>query len=328
MNKNVYLIIRRNLLLPFLLTRKIKIPQGSEIKKILVLRHDRIGDMVLSSGIFHALKKKYPAAFITVLASKTNSDIIQEDPDVDEVLIYKGVKWFIKEVRKKNIDLAIDLFFTYELKQALLTYISGAKYRLGFENAGREIFFNIKGPKTDHICSMGDHLFELISYLDIDTKDHQPHLYLLSEEKEWAKNYLVSHNIKKDRFKAAVHPGGFYPSQRWQADHFIKISKKLIEKFSLQIILFGDKNEEELLKSIKHKIGSENVSMFCGLTLRQVMSLLSQCDIFLGNNSGLLHVAGALKIPAVSMMGPTNPVLWRPQGENNIVIRKDLECSP
>ncbi|MEW6088954.1 MAG: lipopolysaccharide heptosyltransferase II [bacterium] len=328
MNKNTYLTIRRTLLLPFLFIRKIKFPKDFEIKKILVLRHDRIGDMILSTGIFHALKKKYPDAYIIVLASKTNSDIIQNNPDVDEILIYKGIKQFIKEIRKKKVDLAVDLFFTYELKQAFLAYLSGARYRLGFENAGREIFFNIKGPGMDNSCSMNDHLAGLISCLDMDFKGYQFRLNLSDEEKKWAENYMTSHGIKKDSFKIAVHPGGFYPSQRWPEENFVNISEKIMENYSFQIILFGDKNEEKLLKNIKHKIESGNVSIFCSLTLRQAVSLLNECDFFIGNNSGLLHIAYALKIPAVSMMGPTDPVLWRPEGENNIVLRKDLECSP
>jgi ADP-heptose:LPS heptosyltransferase len=104
--------------------------------------------MALSTPLFKALKTRYPDAEITVLASESNRDILQNNPNVDEILIYKGLLDFINETRKKHFDMAIDLFLTHDLKQASMTYLSGAKYRLGFEDSGREIFFNVRCPSA------------------------------------------------------------------------------------------------------------------------------------------------------------------------------------
>lgn len=326
--KQIYLTLRSILLYPFFIFRTIKNPQGKDIKKILILRHDRIGDMVLSTGAFKALKRAYPGACIMVLASGINKEVIQNNPDVDEILVYKGLRWFIKETRKRKIDLAIDFFYTYELKSAFLAYICGAKYRLGFENAGRQIFFNMKGPGMNRVCTMIEHLGELISNLGIGKEGYEPQLYLSRDEVSWAENYLTANAVAQSVFKVAMHPGSFYPSQRWPAERFAEIGKKVIEKYQAQVIIFGDKKEEELIKTIKHKIGAGNVFAWYDLNLRQIISLLSRCDMLFCNNSGLLHIACALKIPTVSTMGPTDPVLWWPFGLENIVIRKDLPCSP
>src|SRR3990167_2401678 len=91
--KEVYLNIRVMLLSPFLLFRKIRIPEKKEIKTILLLRHDRVGEMVFSS--------------------QRNYGIIENNPNVDEILIYNGIGWFIKEVRKRGFDLVIDSFLDY-----------------------------------------------------------------------------------------------------------------------------------------------------------------------------------------------------------------------
>lgn len=108
--KTVYLKIRRILLSPFLFFRKTHVLNDEDIKNILFLRHDRVGDIVLSTAVFKALKRKYPLARLTVLASERNHEIIQNNPNVDEILIYKGFGWFIKEIRVRNFNLAIDLF--------------------------------------------------------------------------------------------------------------------------------------------------------------------------------------------------------------------------
>lgn len=325
--KQIYLAIRNFLLSPFLFFRKTHVPKKEDINEILFLRHDRIGDMVLTSGIFKGLKRKYPGAKIIVLASGRNRDVIQNNPYIDEILIYRGLRWFIQEFRKKHIDLAVDLFYTYELKQPFLAYISGAKYRMGFEEAGREIFFNIKGPKIYPRRQMLDHIFELVDVVGIDVKNSEPQIYLSEDEIRRAKDFLISKSIEPDDLKVAIHPGAYYPSQRWAAEGFAEVAKKLTKKDGVKVILFGDKKEEGLLRRIENDVGGKDIKMFSDLGLRQFISLLSQCNLLICNNSGALHIASALKIPTVSTMGPTDSILWWPRGENHIVIKKDLSCS-
>lgn len=326
--KQVYLITRYIFLFPFLLFRKTISPEEENIKKILVLRYDRIGDMVLSTGAFKALRQKFPAAFITVLASERNKELIENDPHIDEILVYRGRHAFLKELKPRRIDLGIDLFHTYELGSALLAYLCRIRYRLGFEIWGRQVFFNIRGPDMSGNYTMGQHTLRLLSCLGIDTKDCSPKLYLLDEEMEWAKGFLSSLKISSKDLKIAIHPGGFYPSQRWPADRFAGAGKKIIEKFGINIILLGDKSEEGLLKEIKQKINTDKVSILCELSLRQIISVLNECNLLICNNSGILHIACALNVPTVSTMGPTDPALWWPQGENHIVLKKELACRP
>ena len=121
--------------------------------------------MVLSTAALKALRRVYPRARITVIASERNYEILDLNPHVDEILIYKGLKWFIKEIRSRSYDLVIDPFVTYELKQAFMTWLAGGKYRIGFEEAGREIFFNIRGPVASPPKRMVDHLLDLTKRL-------------------------------------------------------------------------------------------------------------------------------------------------------------------
>ncbi|MDP2755465.1 MAG: glycosyltransferase family 9 protein [Nitrospirota bacterium] len=324
--KEVYLKVRKILLFPFLLLRRTKTPKVGEIKKILFLRHDRIGDMVLSTAVYKALKRKYPLARLTVLASERNHEIIQNNPNVDEILIYKGFGWFIKEIRTRNFDLAIDPFLTYEFKQAFMTYLSGAKYRIGFEEAGREIFFNVRGPITLPEKNMVEHLLDLSEKIGAKREGCEPEIFLTEEEKKWASSFLSERGLTA-AIKVAIHPGAFYPSQRWPAVRFGKIAKRIIKECRVKVFLFGDKGEELLLKTVQDITG-DRTEIFRGLRLRQFMALLNHCNLLICNNSGPLHIASALRIPTVSIMGPTVTPSWLPWGKNHIVIRKELPCSP
>ncbi len=323
----VYLFVRKFLLLPFLITRRTVSGVKEPIKKILVLRYDRIGDMVLTTPLFASLKKNIPGCRITVLASQVNKDVVRNDPNVDEVVVYQGAVKFMRDFRRRGIDLTIDPFCSYELKPALLAFLSGAKYRIGFADSGREVFFNIKGLKPDSSKHMVDQLLSLLAPLAIKEDQVQPKIYLTPEEIENAKAYFTRNNYVQDCLKIAVIPGAYYPSQRWPLERFVELIKKICEKSNARVLIFTDK-EEVKLEAISELLDPARVEVIFGLALRQFMAYLSQCHLLICNNTGSLHIASGLGVPTVSTMGPTVPHLWWPQGKNHIVIRRELACSP
>jgi lipopolysaccharide heptosyltransferase II len=325
--KDTYLRSRRALLWLFVFLRKTTVPSKSEIKRVLFLRHDRIGDMVLSTAALKALRRGYPHAKITVLASERNFEILKHNPNVDKVLIYKGIPWFIREIRTQCYDLVIDPFVTYELKQALMTYLSGGKYRIGFEEAGREVFFNVRGPATSPPKRMVDHLLDLAVLAGGKREGCEPEVFLSDTEIQWANDALVEKEIRAHDLIIAIHPGAHYPSQRWPAERFGELSRTILERGEAQVILLGSQAEEVLLHDVK-KIAGDGIQVFSGLKLRDLMALINRCDLLVCNNSGPLHVASALKVPTVSMIGPTVTPLWLPYGQHNAVIGKELSCSP
>lgn len=324
--KKPYLKIRKLSLFPVLLLKRNRTFKDEDIRKILLLRHDRVGDMVLSTPLFKALKTRYPDAKITVLASESNQEILLNNPNVDEILIYRGIRNFMVEVRTKKFDMAIDLFLTHDMKQAFMTYMSGAAYRLGFKDSGREIFFNMRSPAARPQKSMVEHLSDLAIVAGTETADSQPEIFLSEQEREWAQSELSRLGLENTLI-IAVHPGAFYPSQRWPADRFGESARQIIENRCSAVFLFGGKKESHLLKKIQSAAGDRS-HVFCGLSMRQFMALLNCCSLLVCNNSGPLHIASALQIPTVSMTGPTAVPLWLPQGKNHIAVNKELPCSP
>jgi heptosyltransferase-2 len=325
--KAIYLRTRKIFLIPFLFFRKVKILLIKEVESILFLRHDRIGDMVLSTAALKALRRVYPHARITVLASERNYEILDHNPSVDEILIYMGLKWFIKEIRPRRYDLVIDPFLTYELRQAFMTCLARSKYRIGFEEAGREIFFNIRGPTTSPPKQMVEHLLDLMERLGGKKEGYEPEVFLSDTEIQWANKTLAEKGISANKLTIGIHPGAHYPSQRWPAERFGELSRRILEQGVAKVILLGSSDEKGLLKAAKKSAG-EDVQIFSCSDIREFMALLSRCDLLVCNNSGPLHIASALKVPTVSMIGPTVTPLWLPYGEDDIVINRKLSCSP
>jgi heptosyltransferase-2 len=324
---DIYLEMRKILLLLFLIFRKTIIPSKGEIKSILFFRKDRIGDMVLSTAALRALKRAYPQARITVLASERNYEILTHNPHVDEILIYHGILWLISAIRPRGYDLVIDPFLTYELRQAFMTYLSGGKYRIGFEAAGREIFFNLKGPAASTPKRMVEHLLDLVEQLGGNRKSCVPEIFLTEEEEEWASEVLSNKGIDEYELIVAIHPGAYYPSQRWPTERFGELARRILERYEVKVILLGSRDEKALVKKVK-EIAGKGIQDLSGLRLRKLIVLLSKCDLMICNNSGPLHIASALKVRTVSMIGPTVTPLWLPYGKYDVVINKGLFCSP
>lgn len=328
--KRLYLAARHVALSPLLVfSHKQKLPADSEVKTIAVLRFDRIGDMVLTTPLFAGLKRRFPQSRLIVVASERNQDVIRHDPSVDEIMVFRGYGLASHMLREARADLVIDPFFTYEMKQARLTKQCGARFRLGFRCAGRELFFNLRGPGiTREPVHMSAHLSRLAGALGIDIGHLQPRVYVSDEEKEWARHYVGQSGIGDGERAVALHPGSFYPSQRWSMDGFAKVGAFLADRHRAHVFLFGDRSEETLLRMIHDRIDRERVTVFCDMDLRHVIALLGQCSLLVGNNSGLLHLASALGVPTVSIVGPTDFVLWQPCGRGHLVIRHPVPCAP
>lgn len=314
---------------PLLMVTRRAVPAGLDaVKSIAVFRYDRIGDMVISTPLFQALKERFPEARLIVVASAVNQEIISANPSVDEVVVFHSYAYAAAALRRRKVELVIDPFYTYEMIQPYLAWRTGARYRLGFSCAGRELFFNLRGPRTDGHGSMYKHLGRLVTPLGVTLEKFEPELFLTAEEISWAQEYLDKLRIAPDALKIAVHPGAHYPSQRWRPEGFVDLVKRIVGRYNAHVFLFGDRKEEPILRYIQDRIWDERVTSFCDMSLRHVMALLNACDLLIGNNSGLLHIASAARVLTVSTMGPTDPVLWQPWGMGHIVIRHQIPCSP
>ena len=313
----------------------------ANIKSILVMRLDRIGDMVTTTPIFRALKEKWPGVQVTVLANPVNKNVIINNPFIDCILVYDRENkhksfnsrlTFFRSIRERGFDLVIDPYLDYELKTSFIARFIGNRFRLGFEFAGKGIFYNIRYhpnyfPVITEKKHMIDYHLDLLTCLGIETKKRQPEIFLSSDEKENASKLLKKNGVNlKNRF-IGIHPGAHHESKRWPIEKFAAISDYLIANNGKKVILFAGKEEKQLLSEFKGYAVKTPIILE-DLSLREFMSVLGYCKLFLCNNSGPLNIAAALNIPTVSTMGPTIPFLWRPYGKDHIVLKKDVDCSP
>ena len=304
--------------------------------RILFIRIDRIGDMVLSTPALRALKEKYPGARLSVLASPVMAPLIESDPCVDHVIVWdrtkrwRGVIETIKSLRRSRFDLAVDPRLDYELNTALIAFASGAKVRAGYALYGRGIFFNLRAAPPKERGHFVEEAFKVLKPLGIERAGRDPELFISGGAKAEASAFLKNYGADEKGFLAAVHPGGYYPSQRWFPERFAEVIRWLMDKHNARVLLIGSGQEWELIDDIADRASKgpdkKNIIKLIDFKMDVLSALIRKCRIFIGNNSGPLHIAAALRIPSVSTMGPTDPVRWRPLGPDQIVLRGNAPC--
>jgi len=301
------------------------------IKKILFIRIDRIGDIVLSTPALKAIKQAFPHSDMTVLASPSNSPIIFNNPNIDHIVVYDRRGRLIdrirviQKLRESGFDLAIDPYADYELETALIAFFSGAKRRIGYASYGREVLFNLPAPEIRSSGHFIDLTLDVLKPLNIDINDKTPEIYLTDDEKKWAGGWLNKKELGCNPV-IGMHPGAYYETQRWPPERFAELIELLQKDKKLDVIIFGGPGDEHLVDRICSILHGE-VTTYITHDLRKLAALISCCHVFVCNNSGPLHMSVAIGTPTISFMGPTIKERWMPIGNIHTVLRiDDLPC--
>jgi lipopolysaccharide heptosyltransferase II len=317
---------------PFLGPNPHEIQHGLHcFRKILFIRTDRIGDMVLSTPVFKAIKTAFPNTVLTVLASCKNYALIQSDPYVDEIIIHgssaglRETARMVRRLRSRRFDLVIDPMTSYDAQTAFLSYLTNAETRVGFTGFGREVFFSAPVKLPQRILGIVELHLDLLSRLGIHCSGIEPELFLREEEIDRARLWARRVAPEGERI-IGLHPGAHYATQRWGIRNYAALIELLMKNTWLKPVVLGGPTDIHLVKGILSRT-NDSVPAMLSSDLRESMALISQLSALVCNNSGPLHIAAALKIPTVSFMGPTVKSLWTPSGGRHRILRADdLDC--
>lgn len=289
---------------------------GAGTQKILVIRPDRLGDLILSVPFLESLRAAYPSARIDIMVRPYIAELARIIPAVDDVIVYNGLTDSLRRIRSRRYDIVVDMLYDHSVKTAFVALFSGSPVRIGFSGGYREVLFtdpvDVNGPGK----GMAAVNLELLKPLGAAARTAIPRLG------PWAKP-----REKAGALKIAIHPGGYYASQRWSPESFAELGRMLADRYGANIVVVGGPDERTLIGRVAKGIGRGGVEEALP-SMRGLADLLSGCDLVICNNSGPLHLAAALGVPTVSTMGPSDPALWWPSGEGHIVVRKDVGCNP
>ena len=279
------------------------------IKKILVIKLRDIGDIVLSTPVLSVLDHNCAAPEIVYVVKKEYENFKYILPYVREVITYDKNDPFdfirlVIKLRKHNFDLCVNLHATF--RSALLALLSGAKFRLVHNHSGKDFFTSvplgiIEGPK-----SIIERDLDTLHPLKLDPIPVEMKKTVLKLNEEYTR-YIDDEEVW---LTVGLGIGARRDNKMWMKEGFIEVGKKLAAE-GYKIAIFCSKDEQGTGEIVKAGIG-DKAKLYCGLDFLRLAFFINKLRLFIGNDSGLRHIAAALKVKTLTLFGPENPVEWHP----------------
>ncbi|MGB0909407.1 MAG: putative lipopolysaccharide heptosyltransferase III [Nitrospirales bacterium] len=297
-------------------------------QNILVIKLRYIGDVILSTPVLRILRQEYAEARITCLVNSGTEEVLTNNPHVDEVLVVPRDSLatqlsFCQKLRARKFDCVIDL--TDGDRSAVLTKVTGASVRIGFNREGRwrgNLYSTCVSEKKD-MHAVDYHLLA-IKFLGIQSDVTHPAVFPSVRDIHKANIRLKQNDLESVRW-VMIHPTARYWFKAWSPERFAELSDQLTEQ-GLQVVLVGSTVDQ----AVGHKIqgiAKKRIFSFMGQTqLLELAALMKHAVLFIGNDGGPMHMAAAVGCPVLGLFGPTNPEVWGPRGAKTSVIYKGLDC--
>lgn len=315
-----------------------------------MIRLSAVGDVVRTLPSVAVLRKNFPSARIVWMVEEKSSDIVLGQPELDEVIVFPRTAWasclvrgkwwsvgrevigFIKRLRQERFDLVVD--FHGILKSGLLSRISGAGVRVGFARGFcREwsyFFNNRRVSLLDTRISRFERNLGLLRGVGLETGGCHLSPYISPEDRHYATGFLKKHGLLAHYPLIAINPGTSEKLRykRWFPERYAQLADGLVRELGASVIVTWGPGERGTAERVQSLMKSPGV-VSCPTSLKQLAGIYQHCQLYIGGDTGPMHMASLMGVPVVGIYGPTDPILYAPyDGTPSIQVRKDLPCSP
>ncbi|MCK5003798.1 MAG: lipopolysaccharide heptosyltransferase II [Candidatus Aminicenantes bacterium] len=304
--------------------------------EIFLVSPNWIGDCVMSMPAIRALKALRPDLKIYIITKPHLSSIYMSIPEIDEVLSLpsgNSLKSFILNVitlRKYKIKEGI--LFPNSFKSALTLRLSGVKHLTGYERDMRGWLLEKKTKFSGKAIHQIKSYLDLISlYLDSIVEGSFSNILIFSKDEKRKALLILKENdfVDGEKLIGISAAAAYGSSKEWPAVNFANLINELSgDMRNLRFVMFGSENDENKINEISDSVSVKLIKITGKYTLREAISVISKCDVFIGNDSGLLHASDAAGVPSIGLFGPTSPETTSPPGNLTETIYKSVECSP
>ncbi|MFA3782416.1 glycosyltransferase family 9 protein [Melioribacteraceae bacterium 4301-Me] len=313
--------------------------------RILINALSGIGDALMFTPALTKLKEELPEAKIDALVMfKGVKDIYERFGEIDKVIYHDFLNAskisslkLVLSLRKKY-DISINVYPSNRKEYNLINFLIGSKKRAAvkylrkdFENFG--FLNNLTIRENDSLHNAEENINLISKILNKNINDFPPYkINLNDDEINFAKKFLSNSGIAENDIVIGFHPGCSplknHTKRRWEPEKFAALGKMLIKKYNAFILIFGGNEEDELKQRIINLIESKKSINVQTNTLLQTAALMKRSNVFVSNDSSLMHIAAALKLKTVAIIGPTNTNYIHPWQTEYKIVSLNLECSP
>jgi heptosyltransferase-2 len=314
--------------------------------KILVRAPNWVGDAVMAIPALEAIRRSQTGGEISILARPAVAALLSGQPFADRILEYDyrgrhrgwvGRERLIRKLRSERFDLAVLLQNAFEA--AWLAWRAGIRERIGYARDGRGFLLTkaVSVPKQGEIPRHESHYYlEMLrragwveSRGEFREKIAPIRLHVAEPARQAAETALRRAGAREGAWRCAIAPGASYGAAKcWPPERFASLADRLISECDADVIFFGAPGEKEIAAQICSSMKSHAISMAGETSMRDLVALFSGCSVFIGNDSGAMHVAAAAGLPVIGIFGPTDPEGTAPVTPQFTLMREVVSCSP
>ncbi len=305
-----------------------KPPALSDVRSILAIRLDLLGDLVFTLPAVRALHEAAPSARLTLLVQPYAADLVGNLSYVDRVVtvdvqrwrkpgVWTGPAWSelrraLSELRGERYDLCVSFYGRIGAAAALL---SGARYLVGYASEGYPCSFDrgLPGRRYLHRQHEAEYCLDLVRALGVSASQAGSTLEVDPQAAVRVEGLLSAEGVAASDRLVTLHPGALnMAAKRWIPDRWAAVADRVQEETGRRVVLVGSASERPLVEGVRESMRTVPIDLAGRTTVAELVAILARCELFLGGDSGPLHMASAVGLPSVSVYGPTDPALTGP----------------
>jgi ADP-heptose:LPS heptosyltransferase len=314
------------------------------VRRLLLVRLDNLGDVILATPAIHALRVALPSARLTLLASPVGAQVAELNPDLDDVIVYRA-PWMdpdarlphdpgregsmIAELRRQGFDAAI-IFTSYRessLPAAYLCYLAGIPLRHAASIDGPGSLLTSRHRHPDRTLHEVERGLDLVGGLGIPCADVDLVLRPSDEDLTWATSIVESERRGREPV-VLIHPGCSCPSRTYPPEKFLDAARALSRELSARLIWTGAADEIQLVDDIRAELPEPGLNLAGATNLARLSAIIAAGDVAITNNTGPMHLAAAVGTPVVALFALTNPPEeWHPWKVRHRLLNQPVPCA-
>ncbi len=290
---------------------------GGDPRRIVIATTHRLGDMLVTLPAVRAVRDHFPSSELHMMVSRPQLELVQAQPFVDATIELPTEPWVIFDC-VQEFDLV--LLFRKWLDEP------AAEMKPPWYALSTDLL--VGPPKPAH-----SHYLRALKMLGLRPKNREPRIVVPADAKAQAKQFLSETGLGGRKIRVVVHPGSYYVGKRWSPKRYNEVLRWLSDCYDAHFLVVQGRGEQALVDEVTEGIEPRRVAVVANRSLPELAAILSSCTFFLGNDTGVTHLADAVGLPCVTVYGPSRPNVWGPTGPGCVHLVSDevwrgcSECS-